>query len=127
MPKLIGLFVFFLFGEGKKKIQRCQKVFRVFIENITLAVPTVWGCSTVELFCLCDETIEPQLSRLCDSLSLSGVLQARSTGHAHHSLHSTPHRVFCFVSTSLLAKVTYLMLASDGSQNSIKPLGSGWA
>lgn len=42
--KVLRLFVCF-----KTKIQWCQKVLRVFIENITLLdFPTVWGCIKVK-------------------------------------------------------------------------------
>lgn len=83
---------------------------KVFISNITLnEFPTVWGCIKVKRLYVME----------CRAHSSRGSL-ARGTGYM-------PHHPLCFrwVSTSLLVKVIYLMLASDGSLNSINLPGSG--
>lgn len=90
--KVINRLVF-LFG-GEKKIQWCQKVFRVFIENITLAVPTVWGCIKVELFYLCDD--DTRELRALEALQLS-LASCRPGAQGTHTTHSTPLQTSCFV------------------------------
>lgn len=90
--KVINRLVF-LFGERKKKIQRCQKVFRVFIENITLTVPTVWGCIKVKLFYLCEDTRE---LRALEALQLP-LASCRPGAQGTHTTHSTPLHTTNFI------------------------------